>query len=123
MQGIFNFVPMEEFIDQKSQFQQGFVQNRPLPNATATLVLGIVSIVFCGIGFITGTIAIVLHRSDKRLYDSDPMTYEQSYKNARAGYICGIVGICVSIAAIIIWVCWMVFIFTMMSKIAPYQQY
>ncbi len=123
MQGIFNFVPMEEFIDQKSQFQQGFVQSRPLPNATATLVLGIVSIVFCGIGFITGTIAIVLHRSDKRLYDSDPMTYEQSYKNARAGYICGIVGVCVSVAVIIIYVCWMIFIFSMMAKIAPYQQY
>ena len=66
-----------------------------VPNATATLVLGICSIVLCGLGPILGTIALVLGSSGKRAYEADPGMYrEGSYKNLNAGRICGIIGIC-----------------------------
>jgi hypothetical protein len=45
---------------------------RPLPNATASLVLGIISIVFCWcygiVGFITGVIGLVLAIKDSKTY-------------------------------------------------------
>jgi hypothetical protein len=67
-----------------------------LPNATATLVLGICSIVGCLLyglpGLICGVIALVLHKKDKEIYHSNPAKYEMSYKNAKAGYICAIIG-------------------------------
>lgn len=76
-----------------------------LPNATATLVLGILSIVLCifyGIfGLILGIIAMGLHSSDKRLYEKNPAYYEQSFKNAKAGFICGIIGTSLSALFII----------------------
>ena len=75
-----------------------FNGNQKLPNATATLVLGIISIALCwaaGIpGIICGIIAIVLYRKDKKLYDAAPSKYvEASFKNAKAGFICGIIGL------------------------------
>jgi len=69
---------------------------KPLPNATATLVLGICSIVGClfyGIpGLICGIIALILHQKDKKLNATDPAAYAASYKNAKAGYVCAIIG-------------------------------
>ncbi|MBI9053872.1 MAG: hypothetical protein JEY96_08655 [Bacteroidales bacterium] len=68
-----------------------------LPNATAILVLGILSIVTCwciGIpGLVMGIIAIVLSRKSKLLYIENPMQYtEGSYKNMNAGRVCAIIG-------------------------------
>ena len=67
-----------------------------LPNANATLTLGIISIVGCflyGIpGLICGLIALSLHGKDKRIYSSNPQRYEASFKNAKAGFICAIIG-------------------------------
>ncbi|MCE3294929.1 MAG: hypothetical protein K0R65_643 [Crocinitomicaceae bacterium] len=77
-----------------------FTGNKVLPNATATLVLGIISIATCWIyglpGLICGIIAIVLHNKDKKIYMEDPQSYEASYKNLKAGYICGIIGLSLS---------------------------
>ena len=76
-----------------------------LPNANATLTLGIISIVGCFLyalpGLICGIIALAIHRKDKELYKSDPDRYEQSYKNAKAGNICAIIGTSLSGAYII----------------------
>ncbi|GAB5418820.1 MAG: hypothetical protein Crog4KO_02000 [Crocinitomicaceae bacterium] len=70
--------------------------NGQLPNAVATLVLGIVSIVGClfyGLpGLICGVIGLSLHSKDKKLYNSNKAKYESSYKMANAGYICAIIG-------------------------------
>jgi len=68
-----------------------------LPNATAALVLGIISIpsCFCGgiIGLACGIIAIVLGNRAIKLYRSNPSSYNiSSYNNANAGKICGIIG-------------------------------
>lgn len=71
-----------------------------VPNATAVLVLGILSIVTCWLygipGIVLGIIAIVMHKKDKALYLSNKPKYEQSFKNSKAGFICGIIGLSLS---------------------------
>jgi hypothetical protein len=71
-----------------------------VPNGTTVLVLGILSIVTCWLygipGIIMGIIAISMHKKDKALYLSNKAKYEQSFKNSKAGYICGIIGLCLS---------------------------
>lgn len=71
-------------------------QQRSIPNANAVLVLGIISIVGCvlaGIpGLVCGIIALVMYKKVKATYDSDRASYENSFKNAKAGYICAIIG-------------------------------
>ncbi|TNE53380.1 MAG: hypothetical protein EP338_12665 [Bacteroidetes bacterium] len=88
--------------------------NKTLPNATATLVLGIISLatfwLYGVIGIICGIIALALHPRDKRLYQEDPAAYQQSYKTARAGYICGLIGLIISVL-FLIFVIAFVFIF------------
>ena len=72
-----------------------------LPNSTAVLVLGILSLVFCWcygfIGLVLGIIAVALSVSARKLYAANPSAYkENSYKNLNAGRTCGIIGICLS---------------------------
>ena len=72
-----------------------------LPNATAALVLGIISIPTCicyGIpGLACGIIAIIMGSKALKLYKSNPTAYSQSsFNNANAGRICGIIGVCLS---------------------------
>lgn len=65
-----------------------------VPNATATLVLGICSLVFCGLGPILGTIALVLAGKGKKEYEANPTMYKEgSFKNLKAGKICGLIGL------------------------------
>ena len=68
---------------------QNFQMQRPLPNATAVLVLGILGIVFTccyGGGLILSIIALVLYGKDKNLYVANPALYtESSFKNMKAG--------------------------------------
>lgn len=85
---------MEEQSTQNTPFSG---MQQPLPNATAVLVLGIISIVGCfcyGIpGLICGIISLVMAGKAKALYNSHPDTYTQaSYKNMSAGRICAIIG-------------------------------
>lgn len=83
-----------------SEELDNFQGSKNLPNATAVLVLGILSIVSCWlygiIGVILGIIAIVLHKKDKAVYETNPAMYEQSFKNSKAGNICGIIGLILS---------------------------
>jgi len=77
------------------QFGGGFGQQN-LPNATASLVLGILAIPACcfyGIfGLIFGIIAWILGAGDMKKYQLNPGLYtESSYKNAKAGKICGMI--------------------------------
>lgn len=72
-----------------------------LPNATAVLVLGIVSIVGCmcyGVpGLICGIIALVLGNKDMARYRAAPGQYTAgSYSNLKAGRICAIIGLSLS---------------------------
>lgn len=80
---------------------------RPLPNATAVLVLGIIAIVGCfcdGIpGLVCGIIALVLAGKDLKLYNADPTLYTpSSVSNLKNGRICAIVGVSLSAVCVII---------------------
>lgn len=79
---------------------QNFHQVKSLPNSTAVLVLGILSIVTCWtygvIGLILGIIALVLHKKDKEVYNANPNGYESSFKNSQAGNVCAIIGVSLS---------------------------
>jgi len=85
---------MSDLLDETSN--DGPVVPGSLPNATAVLVLGIISIVGClfyGIpGLICGIIALFLHKKDKNLYLSDEAKYEVSFKTSKAGNVCAIIG-------------------------------
>lgn len=72
-----------------------------LPNATASLVLGILSIIFCFtygiVGCILGIIGLVLANKDRSLYRANPEAYNpDSYKNSSAGRTCAIIGLILS---------------------------
>ena len=70
-----------------------YEQQRPLPNATAVLVLGILSIVFC---FVCGIVALVIGSGDRRSYQQSPELYTTtSYELLKAGRICSIIGLCI----------------------------
>lgn len=75
--------------------------NIPLPNATAVLVLGILSIVICGF---LGIIGLVLGNKDIALYKANPGIYsEASLGSLKSGRICSIVGLCLWCAGILIY--------------------
>lgn len=80
---------------------------KDLPNSTAVLVLGILSLIFCWcygfIGLILGIIAVVLALPQQKLYANSPDEYsESSYKNMNTGRVCGIIGICIASAIILL---------------------
>jgi hypothetical protein len=104
--------------------QQDFLTPKPyqtlpaLPNATASLVLGILSIVICGIGVVLGIIGMVLANKDMALYRANPgMFSESSFNNTKTGRICSIIGIIVSSLFVIFYVAYMIWIFTFISDI------
>jgi len=73
----------------------------PLPNATAVLVLGIMSIPTCFcvgiVGLVLSIIALVLASKDTMLYNANPTQYTlASYNNLKAGKVCSIIGLCLS---------------------------
>jgi hypothetical protein len=71
------------------------VMKIPVPNSTAVLVLGILSIVICCFfGLIMAIIALVLASKGTALYNANPALYtESSYSNLKAGRICAIIGL------------------------------
>lgn len=85
------------------------MENQKLPNATAVLVLGILSILTCWcygiIGIILGIIALFLSSSDLKLYRLNPQDYI-NYQNLNIGRILAIIGLVLSILTMIffIWV-------------------
>ncbi len=84
-------------MENQSQFQ---VQ-QPLPNATAVLVLGIISIIGCFcygiVGLACGIIALVLANKALALYRANPDAFTPgSYGNVKAGRICAIIGLAIS---------------------------
>lgn len=78
-----------------------------LPNATVILVLGICSIVLgCFfIGLICGIIAIVLAGKPRKLYKENPGGYE-GWGQVNAGFIMGIVGICLGGLTVLYYIFW-----------------
>ena len=74
-------------------------QTYNLPNATISLVLGIISIVtIClGVGIICGIIGLLLADKDRKLYWSTPELYSSSsYSTSNAGRTCSIIGLVIA---------------------------
>jgi len=100
--------PNQENIN--NQFEQQFGNQfgqKQLPNATAVLVLGIISIVGCFcygiVGLICGIVALVLASKDLKAYNLDTTAYtEASLKNLKAGKVCAIIGLCLSAIYILV---------------------
>ena len=85
------------------EYQQGSTNifneghREALPNATAVLVLGIISIITCFcygiVGATCGIIALVLAKKDSVRYNLDPGKFTpSSYNNLKAGRVCAIIG-------------------------------
>ena len=75
------------------------MENQKLPNATAVLVLGILSILTCCcygfIGLILGVVGLILAKKDLQLYAQNPTLYN-NYKNLKIGRVLSIIGIILS---------------------------
>lgn len=98
-----------------------FSPQHELPNATAVLVLGIVSIVgcFCYVlpGLVCGIIAWILARKDLALYNSSPGRYTQSsFNNLKAGRICAIIGLVFSGIGVILSIAYISFLSAYLSN-------
>lgn len=79
-------------------------QKQSVPNSTAVLILGILSLVFTccyGIlGLILGIVALVLASSGLKAYRANPEMYT-SLGNLKAGRVCAIIGVFLSVIFII----------------------
>ncbi|HEU4496452.1 MAG TPA: CCC motif membrane protein [Flavobacterium sp.] len=75
------------------------MEKQNLPNATAVLVLGILSILTCCcfgiVGLIFGIVALLLARKDMKLYRESPELYS-NYGNLNSGRIVAIIGVVIS---------------------------
>jgi M penetrans paralogue family 26 len=107
--------------------QHSYLQKDPLPNATATLVLGICSIVTCfcyGIpGLACGIIALVISKKSVELYKEDPDRWSD-WPNLNAGRICAIIGIILGALYLIFIIVYFAFIGTMIMNApgGPFSQ-
>jgi uncharacterized membrane protein len=70
-----------------------------------------------------GIIAIVLHKKNKTLYLSNKTKYEQSFKNSKAGFICGIIGLCLSVLMIIYFIVVVLFVAGAIATAGSYNGY
>jgi uncharacterized membrane protein len=83
-------------------------EKQMLPNSTAVLVLGIVSIVgvLCSqgiLGVILGIIGLVLASTPMKMIKDNPERYtESSIKNLKAGRVCSIIGVALGGAFLLI---------------------
>jgi hypothetical protein len=95
--------PYQQNPYQQNPYQQNPYQQNPMgmqqnvPNSTAILVLGIVSIVMCWcygiVGLGCGIAALIMASKSLRAYKENPSAYTtSSYNNAKAGRICAIIG-------------------------------
>ncbi len=84
-------------------------QQAVLPNSTAVLVLGIISIAACWcyglIGMVLGIIALALAGKPRKLYAESPELYSlSSYNNLKAGRVCAIIGVSLSSLVILFYI-------------------
>jgi hypothetical protein len=102
---------------QPSNFQIYNNGHEQVPNATATLVLGILSIITCWLygvpGIILGIIALYISGPGKIAFKNNPSLYSvASYNNLKAGRICAIIGLSISALYLLIFFIIIVFIGT-----------
>lgn len=103
-----------------------FMYKPPIPNATGSLVLGILSIVFIwcyGIpGLVMGIIAVVLSNKAIQAYEANPGAYsESSLGNAKAGKITGLIGLSLSALLLILMIIYLIFLGSVLMHL-PWQR-
>lgn len=81
------------------------MEHQKLPNATISLVLGIISFIACcfswGIGgIVLSGIALFLTKKDKKLYDENPDQYE-NYGQVKTAKIIAIIGLILGILTLL----------------------
>ena len=103
-----------------SGYQPGQYQEA-IPNSTAILVLGIVSIATCWIygvpGIICGIIALILAKNATAAYEANPEKYTStSFNNLKAGKICGLIGLILSILFVVFIIAYVVIVLSAVSS-------
>ena len=101
---------------QPNNFQTFNYGQEEVPNSTATLVLGILSII-CWLyglpGIVLGLIALYISGPGKIAYKNNPSLYTiASYNNLKAGRVCAIIGLCISALYLLVFFIFLVFIGT-----------
>ncbi len=92
------------------QPRQQYNMQQPLPNATAVLVLGILSLVMCFVGVILAIISLVLANKDIKLYNASPEVYTPgSYSNLKSGRICAIIGLVLNVLLVLFYAAVVIF--------------
>jgi len=86
---------------------QSFIEKQKLPNATAVLVLGILSLLgtCCyGFGIVFSIVALILFTIDVKKYKANPDLYS-NYSNLNVGRILAVISMILSIAfiAFVVW--------------------
>lgn len=85
------------------------MENQKLPNATAVLVLGILSVLTCWcygiIGIVLSIVALFLAKKDITLYKETPEKFN-NYSNLNTGRVLAIIGLILSVITIVslIWI-------------------
>jgi M penetrans paralogue family 26 len=97
---------------QRDYLTPGYDSRPPLPNATTSLIMGILSIVICGIGVVMGIIGVVMANKDLKLYNNNPGMYsDASLGHTKTGKICSIIGIILSGFIIVLYIGIFIFAF------------
>lgn len=79
------------------------MEKQKLPNATAVLILGILSILGCCfyfVGIIFSIIALVMSKKDMVLYRANPEGYD-NYGNLKTGRTLAIIGLIINIIGVL----------------------
>jgi hypothetical protein len=101
-----SYPPQEGYAQQGGYPQQGYLQPAPgmggvpHPRGTPVLVMGIVSIVFCGLGLILGPLATVQGGRALKEIDAAPGVYNNR-QTVSIGRILGIVGTILSVIGLL----------------------
>jgi sulfite exporter TauE/SafE len=80
------------------------MKNQKLPNATAVLIMGILSLLMCFCyctGFIFGIVGLVLAKSDMKKYRENPDAYT-NFQALNIGRILSIIGLILNLLVIVI---------------------
>ena len=92
-----------------------FEAKQKLPNATAVMVLGVLSIITCCcygvLGILLGGVGMYLAKKDTTLYNTNPSVYT-NFNNIKTGKILCIIGIVLSVLYLI-YMIWMISYFGM----------
>lgn len=113
-------------MEQNASFS-GASRQEELPNHTAVLVLGILSIVTCCcygfVGMVLGGIALYLASNSNNLYLVNPEKYTAgSLKNLKTGRLCAIIGLALS-ALYFLYAIWYFLILGASLSSMPWDQF